>query len=140
MSSKTIAILTTGGTIEKTYDERDGSLANRRSQLEPSILKHLRLPHTDYFVEEIMSKDSLFMTDADRDLICGRIQHWEEAGHPVVVIHGTDSMVETAQLCSKKLTLVKHPIVFTGAMKPVGFDDSDARQKTWPRVYSLRNF
>ncbi len=60
-----IALVTTGGTIEKTYDEQTGELANRRS-LVHRMLSELRLEATAVTVHELMSKDSLEMTDDDR--------------------------------------------------------------------------
>jgi hypothetical protein len=60
-----ISLITTGGTIEKTYDERTGSLENRRS-IVARMLRRLRLEETAVSTIELMSKDSLFMTDDDR--------------------------------------------------------------------------
>ena len=59
-----LTILTTGGTIDKTYNEFDGSLANSRSVLD-MILGSLRLP--DVFIRHVvvMHKDSLDMTEDD---------------------------------------------------------------------------
>ena len=53
-----VAILTTGGTIEKTYNESNGTLANVGSVLH-HILRSLR--HYDMEIRHIpvMSKDSL---------------------------------------------------------------------------------
>ena len=67
-----ISIITTGGTIEKTYDEATGSLENRRSILD-RMLRRLRLSDTRANVIELMSKDSLLMTDEDRARISGAV-------------------------------------------------------------------
>jgi L-asparaginase len=56
-----IALITTGGTIEKTYDEATGSLGNTRSIVD-RMLRRLRLADTAINVIELMSKDSLHMT------------------------------------------------------------------------------
>jgi len=61
-----IILIITGGTIEKTYDEHTGELANRHS-LVRRMLSELRLEETEVSVFELMSKDSLEMTGADRD-------------------------------------------------------------------------
>ena len=63
-------ILTTGGTIEKTYDERDGSLRNYHSIL-PKMLSTLRLPDLDIAYEQVVFKDSLEMTASDDGAFSG---------------------------------------------------------------------
>ncbi|MCA9728201.1 MAG: asparaginase [Candidatus Eisenbacteria bacterium] len=66
-------IITTGGTIEKTYDERTGELANRRSIVR-RMLRRLRLEETEVNIIELMSKDSLVMTAEDREQILSVVQ------------------------------------------------------------------
>jgi L-asparaginase len=63
-----IELLTTGGTIEKTYDEASQELANT-SSIVPRMLRRLKLPQTKIHVRELMHKDSLSLTDADRERI-----------------------------------------------------------------------
>jgi len=123
-----IILITTGGTIEKTYDESDGSLSNRESVIKKIILSKLRLPHTFLHIFSIMNKDSLVMTDYDRALISNTLKVHMTKGNPIVVLHGTDTMSKTADYCFEHLDRPNVPVVFTGAMKPMGFDDSDARQ------------
>ena len=62
---RNVTLITTGGTIEKTYDEQSGQLDNRRSIVR-RMLRRLRLEDTTVRIIELMSKDSLVMTDADR--------------------------------------------------------------------------
>ena len=123
-----IVVITTGGTIEKTYDESDGSLANRESVIKARIMSRLRLPYTGLQVFSVMSKDSLFMTDDDRSLLIQFIKAQLEKNIPIVILHGTDTMAISAERCFQDITDPKVPIVFTGAMKPLGFEDSDALQ------------
>src|SRR5690606_3043994 len=123
-----IIVITTGGTIEKTYDEFDGSLANRESIIKGKITSRLRLPYTSLQVYSVMSKDSLFMTDDDRNLLIQFIRSQLEKNAPIVILHGTDTMAVSAELCEREIKNPKVPIVFTGAMKPLGFEDSDALQ------------
>lgn len=123
-----VILITTGGTIEKTYDEFDGSLGNHESLIKFTLLSRLRLPYTDLEVYSILSKDSLDMDDKDRDFLALSIEHHMDKGGPIVVIHGTDTMAQSAEYCQKKIGTPKVPVVFTGAMKPMGFEDSDARQ------------
>ena len=123
-----IVVITTGGTIEKTYDESDGSLANRESVIKARIMSRLRLPYTGLQVFSVMSKDSLFMTDDDRSLLIQFIKAQLEKNIPIVILHGTDTMAISAERCFQDITDPKVPIVFTGAMKQLGFEDSDALQ------------
>lgn len=128
MAEKTVRILTTGGTIEKSYSEFDGSLKNRQSVLRNRLLARLRLPHTQASVRELMAKDSLQMTDADREHIWNELQAEFKAQSPVVILHGTDTMDVTARFCFDRCPEPPVTVVFTGAMKPMGFEDSDAMQ------------
>jgi len=128
MAQNQVRILTTGGTIEKSYNEMDGSLKNRQSFLKNRLLSRLRLPHTLVTLRELMAKDSLHMTDEDRLKIWQNIQ--EEFAHesPIVILHGTDTMEKSAEFCHSQCPKPPVAVVFTGAMKPMGFEDSDAAQ------------
>jgi L-asparaginase len=131
-------ILTTGGTIEKIYDEFEGSLTNRETIVKNKILQKLRLPYTEIQVKQIMSKDSLFMDDKDRDSILESIRTYSRLGNPIVLLHGTDTMDLTAKFCFEHFPEVSVPVVFTGAMKPLGFDDSDAAQNVIEAIFAAR--
>lgn len=131
-------ILATGGTIEKIYDEFEGSLQNRETIVKNKILQKLRLPYTDITVKQIMSKDSLYMDDEDRRFILDSLKAHEKGGHPIVVLHGTDTMDLTTKYCYDNYPSVKVPVVFTGAMKPLGFDDSDAAQNVIEAIFAAR--
>jgi L-asparaginase len=125
---KEIILITTGGTIEKTYDEFDGSLENRGTSIKNRIMHKLRLPYTSIQVYPLMSKDSLYMDDNDRELLCQTIKDQLKRKSPIVVLHGTDTMALSAEYCFNKIANVDVPIVFTGAMVPMGFEDTDATQ------------
>lgn len=123
-----VILITTGGTIEKTYNEFDGSLENRGTSIKNRILTKMRLPYTNIVVFPILSKDSLHMTDDDRSLIAETIKDQMQKNRPIVVLHGTDTMNVSAEHCFNILGTPKVPVIFTGAMIPMGFDDSDAAQ------------
>ncbi len=131
-------ILTTGGTIEKIYDEFDGSLQNRDTIVKNKILQKLRLPYTEIHVKSLMSKDSLVMNEKDREFILNSIKYHEQDGYPIVVLHGTDTLEITAQFCYENYKEIRVPVVFTGAMKPLGFDDSDAPQNVIEAIFAAR--
>lgn len=134
-----ITILTTGGTIEKTYDEIEGSLYNRETVIKNRIEENLRLPYLKLEVKSLMNKDSLEMDIQDRGIILKAITRFSEYGNPLVVLHGTDTMQQTAELIQKELTQPKVPIIFTGAMKPLGFIDSDAIQNVTEAMFAAQN-
>ncbi len=133
-----LQILATGGTIEKIYDEFEGSLQNRDTIVKNKILQKLRLPYTEISVKQIMSKDSLYMDDTDREFILNSIKKYELENKPIIVLHGTDTMDLTSKYCHDNYPNVCVPVVFTGAMKPLGFDDSDAAQNVIEAVFAAR--
>lgn len=125
-----IYVLTTGGTIEKTYDEYEGTLFNRDTIIKQRINERLRLPYTNIDVKTLISKDSLDMSKTDRELIAASIQELIDRAEdcPIVILHGTDTMQKTAELCHKSLKNLNVPVIFTGAMRPLGFEKTDAIQ------------
>jgi L-asparaginase len=131
-------ILTTGGTIEKIYDEFEGALQNKDTIVKNKILQKLRLPYTEIQVKHIMAKDSLFMDDRDRAFILDSIKTYSRFGNPIVVLHGTDTMDQTSKYCFENFKEISVPVVFTGAMKPLGFDDSDAAQNVIEAIFAAR--
>ena len=133
-----VILLSTGGTIEKTYDERGGLLENRRSIILEKIVAKLRLPYTDLAVESIMAKDSLYMTDEDRELIAKTIADRLNLGCPIIVIHGTDTMELTARHCHERVANPAQPVIFTGAMRPLEFENTDAIQNVTEALMAAR--
>ena len=132
-----LSILTTGGTIEKIYDEFEGSLENRDTIVKNKLLQRLRLPYTEITVKQIMSKDSLLMNEHDRQSILHAIID-QGNKFPVVVLHGTDTMDQTAKYCFEHHPQISVPVVFTGAMRPLGFEDSDAIQNVIEAMMAAR--
>ncbi len=120
-----IYVLSTGGTIEKVYSEQQGSVYNRESKLD-GYLKRLRMHDTEVLVTHLMNKDSLDMTPADRDQVLEAVRTRLDA--PIVITHGTDTMVETGKHIQSGLPALQHPIILTGAMSPLGFEGSDGLQ------------
>jgi L-asparaginase len=127
-----LKILTTGGTIEKSYDEKEGVFGNKDSFMAQEIKSKIRMPHTEILVETLMNKDSLNMDAADRLLIYKSLKSVALSKIPVIVLHGTDTLVETTAVCveqmQKEQLTFEVPVIFTGSMRPIGFDASDALQ------------
>ncbi len=126
-ASQDIILLTTGGTIDKTYDESEGTLENRESAMKERLQKRLRLPYTNLHIFSLMSKDSLHMTDFDRSMISKAVEVHQGRGLPIIIIHGTDTMAKTAEAISLSVK-VSVPVILTGAMKPMEVAESDALQ------------
>src|SRR5579862_6491325 len=120
-----IHVITTGGTIEKIYSERDGAVENLESKIE-TYLGRLRLPDLEIDTTRLMNKDSLEMTDTDRARVLETVR--EKLDAPIVITHGTDTMVDTGLYLKKALPALKFPIILTGAMTPLGFESSDGLQ------------
>ena len=118
-SEMKIKILTAGGTIDKVYFDA-------KSEYEvgpPQVVEILREAHVtvDYAIESVLSKDSLDMTDEDRQSLRQRVA--ADPCERIVITHGTDTMIQTA------LSLRGIPektIVLTGSMQPARFKVTDA--------------
>jgi len=78
------------------------------------------------------------MTDADRSAILGLIQQMLSERSPVVITHGTDTMVQTGLYLKQALPELKIPIVLTGAMTPLGFEGSDGLQNLTESLFAVR--
>src|ERR1700719_259483 len=112
---KTIYLLSTGGTIEKVYSEHTGSVANVSSKID-RYLRLLRLPDAVINIVPLMNKDSLEMTDKDRVLLLGMVRAILNENAPIVITHGTDTMVQSGRYLERALPDLQVPIVMTGAM------------------------
>jgi L-asparaginase len=132
-----ITIITTGGTIEKTYNEQDGSLKNYSSIL-TKILDSLRLPDLQIQQRNIIFKDSLDMTDDDRDLVLRLTKLEMKNSDAVIILHGTDTLEHTGELLYREIPKPSCPIIFTGAMRPYEFRDSDAMQNVTESLLAAR--
>ena len=134
-----VVVITTGGTIEKSYNEEAGSLQNREFRIKEKIINKLRLPGTRLQMITLLNKDSLDITHSERLTILECIHEKGKLGFPVVVLHGTDTMVETAELyAAAHPNPTNPPVVFTGAMAPLGFEGSDAAQNIAEALLAVR--
>jgi L-asparaginase len=114
-----IRIFVTGGTFDKEYDELTGRLYFKDSHL-PEMLK-LGRSNLKLEVRTLMMIDSLEMAAADRSLILDQCRQAPE--RRIVITHGTDTMVTTAQMLAGNIR--DKTIVLTGAMVPYKFGSSD---------------
>jgi len=133
-----IHIIATGGTLEKVYSEQTGNVQNLDSKID-RYFRLLRLPDADIQVTHLMNKDSLEMTDSDRAHILAELREKMAAQPaPVIITHGTDTMVETGLFLQQNFPDLKFPIVLTGAMTPLGFESSDGLQNLTESLLAAR--
>ena len=122
-----IALVSTGGTIEKTYDALRGVLENKVSVLD-LMLASLELRGVTVSRVPLMNKDSLEMTPADHTLIAETVLAFSKAHDGVVVVHGTDRLAVSGERCVELVGTPRVPVVFTGAMRPYELRSTDALQ------------
>lgn len=132
-----IYVVTTGGTIEKTYQEQLGKVLNFSNKI-GDYLKQLRLPDADVHVIPILNKDSLEMTAEERAGLVAEVEKLMPNLCPIVITHGTDTMVESALAIQKAIPKPGVPIVLTGAMAPLGFEHSDGLQNLTESLFAAR--
>ena len=114
-----IRFITTGGTIDKIYFDAMSRFEVGESQV-THILKE-GLVSFDYDVVSLFRKDSLELTDEDRQALRDHIA--ADSGSRFVVTHGTDTMVKTAKVLE---ALSDKTIILTGALSPARFKSTDA--------------
>ena len=122
-----IALVSTGGTIEKTYDALRGVLENSVSVLDV-MLASLELRGVGIDRVHLMNKDSLDMTPADHDKIAETVRGLAQSRDGVVVVHGTDRLAVSGERCVELIGRPRVPVVFTGAMRPYELRSTDALQ------------
>jgi len=114
-----IKIFTVGGTIDKIYFDKKDTYAVGESMV-GDILKAANVD-IDFTCEALLYKDSLDMSDADRQLVYDKIV--AEPSERIIITHGTDTMVATAK---QLIDIAGKVIVLTGSMAPARFKSSDA--------------
>ena len=110
----------TGGTVEKEYNELTGKLSFKKSHLLEMLNQGRARLKID--IRTLMMIDSLDMKEEDRRIILHNCKKAKE--DKIIIIHGTDTMVETARLLGKKIK--NKTVVLTGAMVPYKFGISDS--------------
>jgi L-asparaginase len=114
-----LLIITTGGTIDKIYFDDKSDYQVGESQVS-QILRAMNVAF-EIEVNEVLRKDSLHMGPQDRLLVREAVLQ-SDARH-ILITHGTDTMVETANALQG---LGDRTIVLTGSLNPARFRDSDA--------------
>lgn len=120
IQSMKVNVLTTGGTIDKIYFD---ALSDYKIG-EPVIGELLTRIGVgfEFEVQSLMRKDSLELTDSDRQSITDAVES-ADSDH-VLVTHGTDTMVATGQSILQRVPYKR--VILTGALQPAAFRETDA--------------
>ena len=116
---KYIKVFATGGTFDKEFNEINGELYFKETNL--FELLQLGRSQVEIEIETLMMIDSLKMLEVDRKHITKKCK--EEKTNKIIITHGTDTMVKTATTIAKEIK--DKVIILTGAMIPIKFGSSD---------------
>ncbi|MGA0174084.1 MAG: asparaginase domain-containing protein [Phycisphaerales bacterium] len=139
-----LAIVSTGGTIEKTYDEFGGVLANaigERLSVLDVMLASLELRDLEIERIPLMNKDSLEMTPEDHEAIAATAEEALRSHEAVLVVHGTDRLAVSGEAILARLSAhgeLRGPVVLTGAMRPYELRRTDAIQNLTEALLAAR--
>ena len=121
MTKSKITVINTGGTFNKRYNPLTGELEVPKDSLAlDEIISYCY--NIDFDVLNVISKDSLDMSDADREFIVKTIKNCKNEN--IIIVHGTDTMGLTASFIDEKVN--DKTIVLTGAMLPISINKVEA--------------
>ncbi|MEM1086694.1 MAG: asparaginase domain-containing protein [Pseudomonadota bacterium] len=114
-----LQIFTTGGTIDKVYFDALSDFKVGEPAMD-AILREANVGF-EYQMTSLMKKDSLDLTDADREVIVEAVRTCQ--AKRILITHGTDTMAKTADaLCE----IEDKTVVLTGSMQPARLRSTDA--------------
>lgn len=117
-----ITVFTTGGTIDKVYFDQLSEFHVGEAVVERLLrMAGVTCP---YRIVEVLRKDSLQLTDEDRAAL--RTAVATDGSARMVITHGTDTMTQSAAALAGIDGIDGKTIVFTGALAPARFAESDA--------------
>ena len=121
MTKSKITVINTGGTFNKRYNPLSGELEVPKDSLAlDEIISYCY--NIDFDVLNVISKDSLDMSDADREFIVKTIKNCKNEN--IIIVHGTDTMDLTASFIDENIK--DKTIVLTGAMLPISINKIEA--------------
>jgi L-asparaginase len=106
-----LRIFTTGGTIDKIYFDAKSEYEVGEPQI-GEILREMGVGFP-FEMTSLMRKDSLDLTDADRETICKAVS--ADPTTRVLITHGTDTMTDTAKALQG---IPGKTVVLTGSLNP----------------------
>ncbi len=121
---ETVQVFTTGGTIDKEYFDAKSAYEIGEPQI-GALLREAGVAFP-YVIEALMRKDSLDLTDDDRQSVAARVL--ASPHRRVIVTHGTDTMADTARVVADALAGAgaEKTVVFVGSLSPARFKATDA--------------
>ena len=121
MTKSKITVINTGGTFNKRYNPLSGELEVPKDSLAlDEIISYCY--KIDFDVLNVISKDSLDMSDADREFIVKTIKNCKNEN--IIIVHGTDTIDLTASFIDENIK--DKTIVLTGAMLPISINKIEA--------------
>jgi len=132
---KKILIINTGGTFNKTYNPLTGNLDIDTEGLAIKSIAKAWL--TKFKIKNIIGKDSLDMTNKDREVILNTIKDAKEKN--IIIVHGTDTIDKTAEYLAK--ANLKKKIILTGAMVPYSINPIESTSNlcsSYGYLYTLK--
>jgi len=117
-----LQIFSTGGTIDKDYFDARSEYEVGEPQIQ-AVFREAGVTF-GFAVHSLMRKDSLEMTDADRETVRAAVAACPH--RHILITHGTDTMTETAAVLAELAREQGKIIVLTGSMAPARFRQSDA--------------
>jgi len=116
-------IINTGGTFNKIYNKKSGLLEiKKNNKIIKTIINNLYKSNKKPNIKGIIYKDSLDITNDDRIKLVNIISKSKE--NNIIIVHGTDTMNETALFLSKKIK--NKTIVLLGSMIPYSINKIEA--------------
>ena len=116
-SRNLIQIFLCGGTIDKSYNPVKEIFEFRKTHIN-EMLELARIPELEIKTKELFLKDSLDITDEDREILAKACSQAE--AKKIIIMHGTSKMVESAKyIVNKAQDEIKgKTIVLFGALYP----------------------
>lgn len=114
-----IQVFITGGTFDKEYNFITGKLYFKDTHLKEMFDRGRCTLDID--IKTLMMIDSLEMTQEDREIIIHNCK--KSRSQNIIITHGTDTMVTTAETIANA-NLKGKTIILTGAMIPYAFGTS----------------
>ncbi|MDO8561822.1 MAG: asparaginase domain-containing protein [bacterium] len=121
MGQPVVRIIGTGGTIDSESETSDTKKSLFSETHIPEMLQEARIT-SEVIFEPLMMKDSLDLTEQDRQLILERCSSCPERN--IVITHGTSAMEETAKYLGQNI--LNKTVILVGAIVPYNLDESDA--------------
>jgi L-asparaginase len=136
-SRLSVGVVMTGGTIAKTYDARGAVLRNSEPIVQ-RIIAGLRVDKMEFEFVDLLHMDSLDIGIVERAAIVATVRELSGRKDAVLISHGTDTLVQTAEQLAADIPTPSIPIALTGAMMPHAVHGSDSKQNVTEALLAIR--